>query len=181
MYKNSLYRKCVAIVVFDSVANKCLVGKRAGTDNSWQFPQGGVDDGESCFAAAGRELFEEMGIRGCILDRTKNFDIDICCVANIQQAIDDHDFDNFNKSYMPSVQFAKYVGPYRYDYPTYVNRKELGQEQTWFLAHKNGFINIMLNEEFSDYQWMFPKDIIDNIVAFKKDVYISALRDLGLI
>ena len=36
--------------------------KRIGTE-AWQFPQGGIDFGESPLKAARRELYEEVGIK----------------------------------------------------------------------------------------------------------------------
>lgn len=55
------YRKNVGIVVFNS-KGEVLVGERITLKNSWQFPQGGVDDGENLLEAAKRELYEEVGI-----------------------------------------------------------------------------------------------------------------------
>ncbi|MCX8498496.1 MAG: RNA pyrophosphohydrolase, partial [Caulobacteraceae bacterium] len=50
-------------VVFDRLGRVWL-GRRAGEEGpySWQFPQGGVDNGEDFDAAALRELHEETGI-----------------------------------------------------------------------------------------------------------------------
>ncbi len=43
-----------------------LIVKKPRKDNAWQFPQGGVDDGESGWQAAKRELVEECGSDLCV-------------------------------------------------------------------------------------------------------------------
>jgi putative (di)nucleoside polyphosphate hydrolase len=55
------YRKNVGIVVFNK-EGKVLVGERLNFNGFWQFPQGGVDEGEELLSAAKRELYEEVGI-----------------------------------------------------------------------------------------------------------------------
>lgn len=57
------YRPCVGIVLFNT-NGKVWMGQRAGASGSyvWQFPQGGIDTGESPRFASLRELYEETGI-----------------------------------------------------------------------------------------------------------------------
>lgn len=57
------YRPNVGVVLFHP-DGRVWYGRRAGTPgpHNWQFPQGGVDDGEDYEAAARRELFEETGV-----------------------------------------------------------------------------------------------------------------------
>lgn len=58
----SLYRPNVGVVLFHP-DGRVWLGRRAGTPgpHNWQFPQGGVDEGEDLEAAARRELAEETG------------------------------------------------------------------------------------------------------------------------
>jgi putative (di)nucleoside polyphosphate hydrolase len=57
------HRPNVGIVLFNT-AGQVWLGRRAGTPGpyNWQFPQGGVDEGEDLYPAALRELEEETGV-----------------------------------------------------------------------------------------------------------------------
>lgn len=59
----SEYRPNVGVVLFHP-DGRVWLGRRAGTPppHNWQFPQGGVDDGEALDVAARRELQEETGV-----------------------------------------------------------------------------------------------------------------------
>ena len=59
----SLYRPNVGVVLFHP-DGRVWYGRRANTagPHNWQFPQGGVDEGEDYEAAARRELAEETGV-----------------------------------------------------------------------------------------------------------------------
>jgi putative (di)nucleoside polyphosphate hydrolase len=68
----SKYRPNVGVVLFHP-DGRVWLGKRANTPppHDWQFPQGGVDDGEDLETAARRELREETGARTVtVLGRT---------------------------------------------------------------------------------------------------------------
>jgi putative (di)nucleoside polyphosphate hydrolase len=58
----SLYRPNVGVVLFHP-DGRVWLGRRAnaGPPHNWQFPQGGVDEGEALEEAARRELAEETG------------------------------------------------------------------------------------------------------------------------
>jgi putative (di)nucleoside polyphosphate hydrolase len=55
------YRANVGIVLINK-RGKVFWGKRI-RQRSWQFPQGGVNEGESTLAAMYRELYEEVGLK----------------------------------------------------------------------------------------------------------------------
>ncbi len=60
------YRKNVGIVVFNAEGT-VLTGERIQFPGAWQFPQGGIDEGEELELAARRELYEEVGIKNAKL------------------------------------------------------------------------------------------------------------------
>ena len=55
------YRENVAIIILNE-DQKVLWAKRSN-ENAWQFPQGGIDQGETPKRAAYRELYEEVNIK----------------------------------------------------------------------------------------------------------------------
>ena len=62
-FRNLPFRNGVGIVVLNR-ENKVFVAKRIdNSQNFWQMPQGGVNDGEDFLSAAFRELKEETSIK----------------------------------------------------------------------------------------------------------------------
>ena len=55
------FRLNVAAVLRDT-HGRILICERLGRKGSWQFPQGGVDPGETLEGALARELYEEIGV-----------------------------------------------------------------------------------------------------------------------
>ena len=55
------YRPNVAAVIVNA-ADQILWCERCGMPGTWQFPQGGIDPGESAEEALWRELHEELGL-----------------------------------------------------------------------------------------------------------------------
>ena len=80
-----------------------LLCKRKNID-SWQFPQGGIDFGESPLKASRRELYEEVGIR--------NGDIKLISSTN---------------------EWFKYDVPHKKRKNNFLKKSFKGQKQKWFM------------------------------------------------
>ena len=64
MQKKKRYRPNVAAVILsENHPDKCefFIAHRTDIKNAWQFPQGGIDEGETPQEALKRELLEEIG------------------------------------------------------------------------------------------------------------------------
>jgi putative (di)nucleoside polyphosphate hydrolase len=84
---NKLYRQNVACIIVDEDypnTNNIFIGKRIDMKNVWQFPQGGIDEGESAKEALIRELGEEVGLK------SENIEIVASCPMWFQ-----YNFPNF--------------------------------------------------------------------------------------
>ena len=140
------YRRCAGAVVFNK--DGCVfLGKRIGIDGAWQFPQGGIEEGESIEKASQRELFEETGLSSVTLIHSETTPIRYTFPKTIQE------------------RMAKR------------GRTFAGQDIFFSLFYFNGKddeINLLTDEqEFDEYKWGDFDFAINNIIDFKKDVYIS--------
>ena len=63
--KKNFRPNVAAIILSSKYPQKCeiFIASRIDISNAWQFPQGGIDDGESIKEALFRELEEEIGTR----------------------------------------------------------------------------------------------------------------------
>lgn len=61
MPKPKRYRPNVAAIV-QSAEGLLLIGQRSDYPESWQFPQGGIEEGESAEEALRREVLEEVAL-----------------------------------------------------------------------------------------------------------------------
>jgi len=139
------YRLGAGIVVFN-VDGRVLMGERQDFPGAWQFPQGGIDADEDPWAAAQRELYEEVGIQA---DK-------ISLLAETHQWL--------------SYDFPEGIT----GHPIY--GRHAGQKQKWFAVRFLGTdadINLYAHHapEFMRTEWKSLSDAPGLIVEFKRDLY----------
>jgi putative (di)nucleoside polyphosphate hydrolase len=148
-----LYRPNVGIILARPDGQVWL-GRRAGAPGplNWQFPQGGVDEGESLFEAARRELHEETGATSVtLLGRTEDW-IAYAFPEGFRRA-------KYSQGWIGQKQIWFL---FRFD----------GRDDEFDLAlHKP--------QEFDQWRWASPEEALRNIVAFKHSTYRAVLETLG--
>lgn len=148
------YRPNVGIILVNQ-KNEVFWGKRI-REHSWQFPQGGINHGESPVQAMFRELHEEVGLKPehvRILGRTRNW-----LRYNVP--------DNFVR--------RESRGYYK------------GQKQIWFLLRlvgKDSDVSLRATNhpEFDAWRWSRYWVPLDSVIEFKREVYMQALNELSKI
>jgi len=145
----SRYRANVGVVLFHP-DGRVWLGRRVATPDPycWQFPQGGVDEGEDLEAAARRELAEETGARSVtLIGRTDGW-IGYDFPADMPA----HRTRNFKGQ--KQVWFA-----FRFD----------GEESEFDLAAD-------AHPEFEAWRWGYLAEAPDLIVPFKRPAYEAVAR-----
>lgn len=147
------YRPCVGVMVLNS-DGLIWAGRRIdNTDEAWQMPQGGIDNGEAPRDAALRELTEETSIP-----------------ASHVQVIGEMD------EWLPYELPIALV-------PQLWNGRFRGQTQKWFAMRFEGpdsLIDIATEEpEFSHWAWMSREDLINKIVPFKLNTYQAVFESFS--
>ena len=145
------YRANVGIILCNR-NNQVFLGKRV-REEAWQFPQGGINNGESPEQAMYRELGEEVGLEK----------VHVALIAR-------------TKDWLRYEVPAKWLRPDR-------RRGYKGQKQIWFLLKFIGsddLINLNLHDspEFDDWKWENFWHPLQDVVDFKKEVYSAALNEL---
>ena len=138
------YRKNVGIVVADKEGKVLMCARADQEDLQWQFPQGGIENGEDIIAAAKRELYEETGISSVRL-------------VKVMPTTLRYDF--------PKSAKKRYGGLYKGQEQTWVLFYFYGQDDE---------INFLTNPEeieFKSFEWVDICEAPQRIVVFKKQVY----------
>lgn len=146
------YRPNVGIILVNH-KNEVFWGKRI-REHAWQFPQGGIQHGESPAQAMYRELYEEVGLlpeHVRILGRTRNW---------LRYDVPDRFLRRDSRSH------------YR------------GQKQIWFLLRLVGrdsdvCLRASSHPEFDAWRWSHYWVPLDAVIDFKREVYSMALNELA--
>ena len=165
------FRSNVAAVIILPTENKVLMFRRLAEKDknsgffvgggqlkwNWQFPQGGVNVGESEEQALFRELKEEIGTRDVNIIKVGKKRIRYHYPLKVKRVLDQQ----------PQWRLFR------------------GQQQCWFLLHLNCHTDkISFNHdpiEFDSFQWINPRKGLNMVVPFKRKAYRKGLRMLGVL
>lgn len=146
------YRANVGIIIANE-RNQLLWAKRV-RQQSWQFPQGGIDDNEKPEDAMYRELYEEIGLQP-----------------------EDVTIRGYTKDWLRYDLPERHIRYHQYP-------RCIGQKQIWFLLSLNGdearvTLDHSDSPEFDYWKWVDYWRPAKEVIHFKRAVYINALKELA--
>ena len=142
-----VYRPNVAAIL-QRANGDIFVAERLNIANAWQFPQGGVDEGEDAETALFRELEEEIGIKRALLQVTQRRD---------------------------GYRYAFAKG--RLKYGIY-GGQEQAYFLCLFLGEDADFNLAATHQEFARFRWIKPSEFqMDWVPKFKRAVYRQVMMD----
>jgi putative (di)nucleoside polyphosphate hydrolase len=145
------YRSNVAALIVRADGS-LLICERCTIPGAWQFPQGGVDAGESLEGALFREVKEEIGIG------SKHLRV------------------------MKKRSGYRYLYPEQVRQKKLQKHGNQGQEQTYYLCELlDSAPPVNVNQrprEFRSYRWIHPTEFdLEWLPEFKRDVYRQVMLD----
>ena len=145
------FRANVGIIITNNHGQ--VLWARRYAQNAWQFPQGGLDKGESPKQAMYRELYEEVGL--------KPEDVKI-----LKQT------EDWYRYKLPEKYIRQGSKPLC-----------IGQKQKWFLLKLIGDENKIrfdcgAKQEFDHWRWVSYWYPLRSVIDFKREVYHQALKAL---
>jgi putative (di)nucleoside polyphosphate hydrolase len=148
---NQGYRLNVGIVVANQ-KGELFWGQRKGNPDAWQFPQGGMQAGETAREAMYRELTEELGLMP----------------ADVELLAETRGWLRYQLPKAFQRRHAKQVC--------------IGQRQKWFLLRlisSDDHIRLLHSPEpeFAQWRWVAYWYPLQHVISFKRDVYDKVLKE----
>jgi len=147
------YRPNAGIVLFREDGKVLLCERVENYSKRWQFPQGGIDKGETPFQAAVRELREETSVTSAKF------------VAALPKVLR-YDFPDAVKNAHPERH----------------NDGQEQYWHLFLFTGEDSEINLQTAEpEFRSYAWVDIEKAPDKVVEFKREIYQIVAQEFGLI
>ena len=155
------YRPNVCAVLTDDARERVLVFRRVDgplNEHRWQFPQGGLDPGETPEQGLVRELREEIGTDRVEILRRLPAPIRYTYPPEVRELLANS-----------GSRMARFQGQ---DQIWFLARLEVGADAIRFDTH---------TPEFDAFEWVSPAEALARVIPFKRESYRQALRAFGLL
>jgi putative (di)nucleoside polyphosphate hydrolase len=145
------YRANVGIILLNPQSSRVLWGRRI-RQKSWQFPQGGLNEGDTTLSAMYRELHEEIGLRPQ--------DIEVLAVTK----------GWFRYRLPPNLLKNKN--------PLYIGQKQKWYLLRLCVPEARINLNATHSPEFDAWRWVDYWYPLNQVISFKRHVYRKAMEML---